>query len=150
MGSPVLPLHCTYSMCLLHAAFSFIFFSLPSWNEIFSIFVWRRTRLGDVSSLMGHWFLLTRVSPYSEFDWKMREKNKRNKREKTQRFIGRARGRIKRGKRKKDEDGLAFFPLFGYWLTFFFSFGRQNVFHYTPILFLFFSSFNYFLALTRG
>ena len=104
----------------------------------------RRTRFDDVSSLMGHWFLLTRilfslfsifhVSPSSEFNWKMREKNRKNKRikEKTRerpRGLSGARAarRNRRRKRKKDEDGLGFFPLFGYWRSSSLSVGKMSV-----------------------
>jgi hypothetical protein len=85
--------------------------------------------------------------PNSEFDWKMRgkrikeSKNKREKNEQSERFIGRARSarRNRRRKRKKDEDGSAFFPLFGSWRSSSLSVGEMSV-PLQPPFSLFFSS----------
>ena len=153
---------CIYQTQFFHSFSLFFLLFFPffsSWNEFFKYFrvfvcecSWhkrkkkrkRRARFDDLSSLMGHWFLLTRilfslfsifhVSPSSEFDWKMREKNRKNKRikEKTrERPRGssgaRAARRNRRRKRKKDEDGLGFFPLFGYWRSSSLSVGKMSV-----------------------
>ena len=118
----------------------------------------RRARFDDVSSLMGHWFLLTRilfslfsifhVSPSSEFDWKMREKNRKNKRikEKTRRdrevYRARARhGAIEDEKEKKTKMDWVF-SLFSVTDVPLLFRSAKCLSHYTPILSLslFFSS----------